>query len=142
MEWKQLFITIFLESFWLPTSYILKYKREQKFIFFLVGLTLNFVLLSRWTDMRKSNRIFFIVRTQVLIITHWPCRKRELRLKKFSLFLHRFLHISVVQGDQPLSQFFIERMKSRGVDIFNKLRQVRNFSIKGKEKTADYLSRV
>lgn len=34
-----------------------------------------------------------------------------------------FLHISVVQGDQPLSQFFIERMKSRGVDIFNKLRQ-------------------
>ena len=142
MEWKQLFITIFLESFWLPTSYILKYKREQKFIFFLVGLTLNFVLLSRWTDMRKSNRIFFIVRTQVLIITHWPCRKRELRLKKFSLFLHRFLHISVVQGDQPLSQFFIERMKSRGVDIFNKLRQVRNFSIKGKKIALDHLTRV
>ena len=40
----------------------------------------------------------------------------------------------MVQGDQPLSQFFIERMKSRGVDIFNKLRQVGNFSIKGKEK--------
>ena len=92
--------------------------------------------------MRKSNRIFFIVRTQVLTITYRPCRKRELRLKIFSLFLHRFLHISVVQGDQPLSQFFIERMKSRGVDIFNKLRQVRNFSIKGKEKTVDYLSRV
>lgn len=34
-----------------------------------------------------------------------------------------FLHISVVQGDQPLSQFFIERMKPRGIDIFNKLRQ-------------------
>lgn len=34
-----------------------------------------------------------------------------------------FLHIAVVQGDQPLSQFFIERMKLKGVDIFNKLRQ-------------------
>ena len=41
----------------------------------------------------------------------------------------------MVQGDQPLSQFFIERMKSRGVDIFNKLRQVRNFSIKGKKNS-------
>lgn len=34
-----------------------------------------------------------------------------------------FLHIAVVQGDQPLTDFFIQRMKSRGIDIFNKLRQ-------------------
>ena len=36
----------------------------------------------------------------------------------------RFLHIAVVQGDQPLTEFFIQRMKSRGIDIYNKLRQV------------------
>lgn len=34
-----------------------------------------------------------------------------------------FLHIAVVQGDQPLTEFFIQRMKSRGIDIYNKLRQ-------------------
>lgn len=34
-----------------------------------------------------------------------------------------FLHIAVVQGDQPLTEFFIQKMKSRGVDIYNKLRQ-------------------
>lgn len=36
----------------------------------------------------------------------------------------RFLHIAVVQGDQPLTEFFIQSMKSRGIDIYNKLRQV------------------
>ncbi|XP_068731937.1 B-cell lymphoma 3 protein homolog isoform X1 [Montipora capricornis] len=34
-----------------------------------------------------------------------------------------FLHIAIVQEDQPLTDFFIQRMKARGVDIYNKLRQ-------------------
>lgn len=34
-----------------------------------------------------------------------------------------FLHVAIVQEDQPLTNFFIQRMKSRGLDIYNKLRQ-------------------
>ena len=44
--------------------------------------------------------------------------------KPFSFYSLRFLHIAVAQGDQPLTDFFIQRMKSRGIDIYNKLRQV------------------
>ena len=54
----------------------------------------------------------------------WKLSQKDLGVRVIFFFSSRFLHIAVVQGDQPLTEFFIQKMKSRGVDIYNKLRQV------------------
>ena len=62
--------------------------------------------------------------SEILRFRLWkPVAKRS-GCQSYFLLFSRFLHIAVVQGDQPLTEFFIQKMKSRGVDIYNKLRQV------------------
>ena len=62
--------------------------------------------------------------SEILTFRLWKLSQKDLGVRVIFFFSSRFLHIAVVQGDQPLTEFFIQKMKSRGVDIYNKLRQV------------------